>query len=189
MSTEVGRDSPGSQTQGRRARGDSHSSAVFGRHGSPPQAAVDFKIFTLIPSLREQQLLSEDSLHVDKHSWPPGRKQQTQVFILSPERLNRGALTCMCAAPPEVTPPCFPHCCRASGEDPGEAVRRASPSQGGNWEGCPHHNIDLNGSVRVPIASSDGETKVQSCRGALELSGLRLQEGQRRLTLSRSFTS
>lgn len=117
---------------------------------------------------------------------------QTQFFILSPERLNHGPLTFVCAATPDVTT-CFPHCCRASGEDPPlQAVRRASLTQesvqGGNWEGCPHNNIDLNGSVHVPIASSDGETKVQSCKVALELSGLRLQEGQRCLTYSRSFT-
>lgn len=76
-------------------------------------------------------------------------------------------------------------------------MRRAAPPQaavqGGNRDVCPHDCLDLNGNVHVPIASSDGGTEVQSCRaeseGALDVSGLRLQEGQRCVAQSRSSTS
>lgn len=97
----------------------------------------------------------------------------------------------MSTATPDLT--CFPHCCRASDENPpSQAVRRAAPpqaaAQGGNRD-C----LDLNGNVHVPIASSDGGTEVRSCRaeseGALDASGLRLQEGQRCVAQSRSSTS
>lgn len=93
---------------------------------------------------------------------------------------------------------CFSHCYRASDENPpSQAVRRAAPLQatvqGGNREVCPHDCLDLNGNVHVPIASSDGGTEVQSCKaeseGALDVSGLGLQEGQGCVTQGRSYTS
>lgn len=64
--------------------------------------------------------------------------------------------------------------------------------QEGNRDVCPHDCLDLNGNVHVPFASSHGETEVQSCKpesdGALGVAGLGLQEGQRCVTQSRSYT-
>lgn len=65
--------------------------------------------------------------------------------------------------------------------------------QGGNRGVCPHNCLDLNGNVHVPIASTGGGTEVQSCKadseGALDVSGIRLQEAQHCVTQSRSLTS